>query len=174
MSKVEQKLKYELVGALVQVMLLNVEDGKDPVVVDSFELDASEYPVAFSTGDADVTKTLAGYGLQKLIQDRTSQVSESTQAKFEAMKVEGERLRGGVWRVLGERTATPKADPVLAQAIARIKGISVPQATAALSALDKETLKSMKEAPAVAAAMAEIRQEAQSAGSVDLSDLLGL
>lgn len=174
MTKAEQKLKYELIGTIVQVALLIVEDGKDAVVADSFELDASIYPSVFSTGDEAVTKTLAGYGLQKLIQDRTSQVSESTAAKFEAMKAEGERLLGGVWRVLGERTSTPKADPILAQAIARLKGISVPQATAALSALDKETLKTMRENPAVVDVMNAIRKESQEAGSVDLTDLLGL
>lgn len=174
MSKVEQKLKYDLVGSIVTVLLLNVEEGKDNVEADRFELDAAAYPAEFSTGDETVTKTLVGYGLQKLIQDRTSQVSESTLAKFEAMKAEGERLLGGVWRVIGERVSTPKADPILAQAIAKLKGISVPQATAALSALDKDQIKGMKEAPAVIEAMAAIRAEAQNAGDVDLSDLLGL
>jgi hypothetical protein len=177
MSKVDHKLQYSLVGTLVTVSLLAVVEGKEPEVARSFALDAADFPSSFATGDEAVTKTLAGYGLQKLIQDRTSQVSESTEAKFDAMLEEGERLKEtGEWRAAVERKsggATPKADPILAQAVSQVKGLDINVATAALAKLDKEGLKKIRENDAIKAAVDAIRQAAKSAEAVSLEDLLG-
>lgn len=176
MSKVEHKLQYSLVGTLVTVALMAHVEGKEPEQVRSFALDAADFPAAFATGDESVTKTLAGYGLQKLIQDRTSQVSESTEAKFDAMLEEGERLKEtGEWRAAVERKsggATPKADPILAQAVAQVKGLDINVATAALAKMDKEGVKKIRENPAIKEAVEAIRAAAKSAEAVSLDDLL--
>lgn len=176
MSKL--KLSYDLLGTLVTVVLLNVVEveGAEPTEteVNRFSLDAASFPAVFTTGDEAVTKSLAGYGLQKLIQDRTSQVSGDTQKKFDAMLAEGERLMGGEWRSAVERSsggATPKADPILAQAVAELQNLTIPVATAALSKLTAEQIKVMKDKPAVKAKCDEIREAAKSAEAVDLSDL---
>lgn len=176
MSKVEQKLRYNLVGTLVLVQLLNVEEGKEPEVAREFSLDAANFPASFATGDEAVTKTLAGYGLQKLIQDRTSQVTESTEAKFDAMLEEGNRLQEtGEWRAAVERKAggaTPKADPILAQAVSQVKGLDINVATAAIAKLDKEGVAKLRSNEAVKAAMDAIRKATKEAEAVDLDDLL--
>lgn len=175
--KVEHKLSYSLIGTLVTVSLMAHVEGKEPEVARSFALDASEFPESFATGDEAVTKTLAGYGLQKLIQDRTSQVSESAEAKFDAMLEEGERLKEtGEWRAQVERKsggATPKADPILAQAVSQVKGLDIHVATAALAKLDKEGLKKIRENADVKAAVESIRAAAKAAEDVSLEDLLG-
>jgi len=177
MSKQDYKLSYSLVGTLVTVSLMAHVEGKEPEVARTFSLDASEFPATFATGDESVTKTLAGYGLQKLIQDRTSQVSESAEAKFDAMLEEGERLKEtGEWRAASERKsggATPKADPILAQAVAQVKGLDINVATAALAKLDKDGLKKIRENPEVKAAADAIRMAAKQAEAVSLEDLLG-
>lgn len=178
MSKI--KLAYDLLGAVVTVALLNVVEveGKDDEVttLDSFEFDASQFPVSFSTSDEEVTKTLVGYGLMKLIQDRNSQVSGDAQKKFDAMKIEGQRLLDtGEWRAPVERQsggATPKADPILAQAVAQLQGISIPVATAALSKLSKEELATLKSKAKVIEVMDELRKASKEAEAVDLGDLL--
>lgn len=176
MSKVENKLSYSLIGTLVTVSLMAHVEGKEPEVARTFSLDASEFPSVFTTGDEDVTKTLAGYGLQKLIQDRTSQVSESAEAKFDAMLEEGERLKEtGEWRAAVERKsggATPKADPILAQAVAQVKGLDINVATAALAKMDKDGVKKIRENPAIKEAVEAIRAAAKSAEAVSLDDLL--
>lgn len=179
MSKVENKLQYSLVGSLVSVVLAQVSDDESVADVElgRFEFDAAEFPAEFQTGEEGVTKTLAGYGLLKLIQDRNSQVSGDAQKKFEGMQAEAQRLlETGDWRAPVNRAsgsgATPKADPILAQAVAELQGISIPVATAAIAKLEKEQIAAMKEKPAVKAKMDEIRQAAKDAEAVDLSDLL--
>jgi len=177
MSKVENKLQYSLIGSLVAVVLAQVSDDESvaDVEVGRFEFDAAEFPEVFQTGEEGVTKTLAGYGLLKLIQDRNSQVSGDAQKKFEGMQAEAERLKEtGDWRAPVNRAsggATPKADPILAQAVAELQGISIPVATAAIAKLEKEQIAAMKEKPAVKAKMEEIRQAAKDAEAVDLTDL---
>lgn len=174
MSKL--RLAYDLINTVVNVALVQVAEDESETVLKQFALDAAEYPESFTTGDEAVTKSLAGYGLQKLIQDRTSQVSGDVEKKFEAMLAEGERLKGGEWRAAVERSAggaTPKADPILAQAVAELQGLTIPVATAALAAMDKEKLAKLRANDRVKAVVDRIREESKAAATVDLGDLLG-
>lgn len=169
-----QKLKYAENGTVIVVSLVNEVEGKDDEVVRSFTFNAAEFPAQYKTGDEAVTKTLAAYGLKKLLQDRTSQVSSSVEDKFEAMLEEGMRLHDtDEWRsevVRASGGSTPKADPILAQAVAQLQGISVAVATASLSKLSKDEVAQIKANASVVALMDSIRAEMKTAaaGGTDL------
>lgn len=178
-AKNPMKLNYTLNGTTVTVTAHTGESNStytpaDVVLEQTF--DTGSFPETLTTGSEDITKSLAGYGLQKLLQDRTSQVTGSPKAKIEAMIAEAERLQTtGQWSALKERTSAPKGrvDSLLAQAVAELKSIPLPQAEASLKALDKEQRATIAENPAVAEVMARIKAEAKDAEAASLADLLG-
>lgn len=179
-------IDYVVDGSKVIVVLHNGETRgtyEEADVLKQAEFDSAQWPVAFVAGES--TKTLAAYGLSKLLQDRTSQEKESPQAKFEAMLAEAARLTtpdaDGVyfWREAATRGATGSRgtraiDSLLAQAIANLKSVSVLDASAALKAMDKDKLDALRSNAAVAAELERLKAEAKAADAsgVDLSDLL--
>ena len=179
-------IDYVVDGSVVRVVLLNGETRgtyEESDVLKQAEFDSAQWPVAFISGES--TKTLAAYGLSKLLQDRTSQEKESPQAKFEAMLAEAARLttpdENGAffWREAATRGSTGSRgtraiDSLLAQAIANLKGVSVLDASAALKAMDKDKLDALRSNAAVAAELDRLKAEAKAADAsgVDLSDLL--
>jgi hypothetical protein len=71
------RLHYINIGTIVTVVVHTGESNSTYEAVDilkQFEVDAADFPTSFSTGSDEVTKTLAGYGLQKLLQERTSRL----------------------------------------------------------------------------------------------------
>lgn len=172
------RLDYNLNGKVVVVTAHTGESNSTYTTEDikhQATFDVESFPELFSTGSEDITKSLSGYGLQKLLQDRTSQVTGNAQAKIEAMETEADRLRETKqWSALKERTASTKGrvDTTLAQAIAELKNIPIGQAEASIKALDKDQRAKIAENPAVAEIVARIKAEAKDVEATDLGDLL--
>lgn len=182
------KLAYFLTGTEVRIVL-HTADAKGEIgpadKVNEVVVDAAALPAIFMDGETQ--KTLMGYGILKLLQDRTSQVSSSTSDKFAAMVKEAQRLAEadeaghGKWKATVVRAegagsrSTKKVDTFLAQALVEIKGISLAQATEALKALDKEQVKALASNAKVVAIVERLKGEANAAGpeGADLADLLG-
>lgn len=183
------KLAYFLTGSRVAVVL-HTADAKGEIgpadKVNELVVDAADLPAEFK--DGDVMKKLAGYGLLKLLQDRTSQISSSTTDKFNGMVTEAQRLAQsgedgfGDWKaksVRAESTAvrsTKKVDTFLAQALVELKGITLAAATGALKALDKEQVKALAANEKVVAIVERLKAEgaASGEGGADLADLLAV
>lgn len=174
----EVKLDYKLNGTIVTITAHTGESNSNYVaedVINSAELDAADFPAILTTGSEDVTKSLVGYGLQKLLQDRTSQIKGAA-AKIDGMIAEATRLKETAqWSALKEREASApraaKVDSFLAQAVAELKGITVVQANAALGKLSKEERQSVADKEVVAGIVARLKAEAKDAETADLSDL---
>jgi hypothetical protein len=182
------KLAYFLTGSQVKIVL-HTADVKGEIgpadKVNELVVDAADLPVDFK--DGDVMKKLAGYGLLKLLQDRTSQISSSTADKFAGMVAEAQRLAEadeagfGAWKaktVRAESSAvrsSKKVDTFLAQALVELKGITLAAATSALKALDKEQIKALAGNEKVVAIVERLKAEgsADQASGADLADLLG-
>lgn len=173
------RLHYALVGTTVTVTAhtgASNSEYTETDIVKQVTVDANDFPASFTTGSEDVTKSLAGYGLQKLLQDRTSQVAGDVIAKLTAMEAEANRLKeSGQWserKEAAERTPRGKVDNFLARAIAELKGIPVVQAEASVKALEKEQREALSANPKVADIIARLKAEAKDAQAADLSDLL--
>lgn len=173
------RLHYALVGAIVTITAhtgASNSEYTDEQILKRLEVNAEDFPASFTTGSEDVTKTLAGYGLQKLLQDRTSQDAGDAVKKLEAMEVEANRLKeSGQWserKEASERAPRAKVDNYLARAIAQIKNIPLAQSEASLKALTKEQRDTLTANETVAGIIASLKAEAKDAKSVDLADLL--
>ena len=173
------RLHYALVGAIVTITAhtgASNSEYTDEQILKRLEVNAEDFPASFTTGSEDVTQTLAGYGLQKLLQDRTSQDAGDAVKKLEAMEVEANRLNeSGQWserKEASERAPRAKVDNYLARAIAQIKNIPLAQSEASLKALTKEQRDTLTANETVAGIIASLKAEAKDAKSVDLADLL--
>lgn len=175
------RLHYALVGQTVTVTAhtgASNSEYTEADIVKQIVVKAEDFPASFTTGDENVTKSLAGYGLQKLLQDRTSQVSGDAVAKLTAMEEEANRLMtSGQWserKEAAERAPRVKVDNYLARAIAQLKDIPVAQAEASVKALDKEQRDALSANPKVADVIAQLKAAAKDAQAADLSDLLAV
>jgi hypothetical protein len=173
------RLCYTLVGTVVTVVAHTGESNSeytDEQIIKSISYDANDFDV-FSTGTEGVTKTLMGYGLQKLLQDRTSQLVGGPLVKINGMEKEAARLHETKqWserKESAERTPRAKVCNLLAQAVALVQGIPVAQAEASLKALDKDIRARVAANPRVVATLETLKAEAKDAAAVDLGDLLG-
>lgn len=125
--------------------------------------------------DGDIQKSLAGYGLQKLLQDRTSGTKDAG-AKLAEMKVLfSDYFTAGLWKSPAKAssggTRGRKISATLAQAVGGLLDMTPIEAEANLKAADKEAFDALCKNPKVIAAVAEI--EASVVVSEDaLSDLL--
>lgn len=176
------RLEYKLNGTKVTITAHTGESNSvytPEQILSRIELDAAAFPAVFQTGNEDVTKTLVGYGLQKLMQDRTSQITGGPVEKLAGMKAEAERLQaGGPWSELKERAAsTPRSkrlDSALVQAVAELQNISLAKAEASLQALTAEQRNTIAANPKVADVVTRIRAEAKDTDAAGLLDgLLG-
>ena len=100
---------------------------------------------------------LMGYGYAKWLMDRVSGV-DMGQAKLDAMSEYLDLLREDKW-TKPRQAPTSRVTSVFEEAIAALKGISIPDAQKALKGYDKEAIAKMKANEAVVAKMAEIEQE---------------
>ena len=177
------KLAYFIGADAVRVVLHQAEKkgeiGPADIVQEAtFEVGA--FPAKFEDG-TDEGKTLAAYGLCKLVQDRTSQVAGCAE-KFNAMVAEGQRLsESGQWRNAVERKeGTPRSgsrrvDALVAKAVAELKKIDIVAAEAALKKLDKDNYEKITKSEAVVGLVAMYKADAamQPTAETDLADLLG-
>lgn len=148
-------------------------------VVQEVTLDVAGFPAKFEDGAEG--KTLAAYGLCKLVQDRTSQVA-GPKEKFEAMVKEATRLsETGQWRNPVERkegvvrAGSRRVDALVAKALSELKGIDLAVAEATLKKLDKENYEKITKNPKVVELVESYKKAADAEGGpvADLADLLG-
>lgn len=168
------KLHYSLVADIVTITLYRGEkfSDEDKEIIDTVVFEAGDCPAALL--DNAIEKSLAGYGLMKLLQDRTSQ-EKDPEAKLELMgEYFNEFFTKGLWKKpAAERSASTssrrKVGASLAEAIARLQGCTAVQAEAAVKALDKDTYDNLVKNERVVEMVKEVEGEAGDV--VDLSDL---
>lgn len=163
----ESKLHYEIHANGVRVHHYTGEKWSDEnkTVHGVTEFNVSDLPEVFKSNEGD--KTLAAYGLTKLLQDRTSQVKESAEAKLKAMGEYFGVFRSGTWREYKEASGEgkgrkPSIDPIFAQAIANLKNAPLAAVIGALQKKSKEERKAMAALEPVKAEMARLRTESAS------------
>lgn len=160
------KLHYDVGVDAVTVTLYEGEGwgDEDKNVIDTATFAVGDVPATLETNDE--AKSLAAYGLSKILQERPSGVSGADK-KLEAMRATFETLKSGKWREYREGGGSrgPKLDAIFVQAVADEKKVKVPQAEAALRKMDKATIKQIRNLPAIKDRMEKLRS---AAGEVEL------
>lgn len=155
-------LRFELDTARrVVKAILRQKDGDEFTPVDQREY-------GFDKVAAPLQGDVSLYGLSKFLQDRASD-SEAGPEKLATMDEYFALLCNGVWekeRQVGSPVVSPEVE-----AVARIKGISVPDAQRALKKYDAETKAKILGSEKVQTIAAQIRAERDNAQAVDLGDL---
>ena len=145
-------------------VLVQVWDYESETESDSAVFDFAELP-------DDIAPRVSLYGLAKVLSDRNSQVKENPKAKLDGMREVMERFRAGEWEA--ERTGgglgVVSAE---VQAIAELKGISIPDAQAALKAYDRETRQRILASSKVQERAKAIKTKREAAQPQKLDDLL--
>lgn len=162
------KLHYDVDANGVTVVEYEGEgwSDEDKKVLQEERFNVADVPAELTTNDEP--KSLAAYGLSKVLQERPSQIKGSAE-KLAAMRESFEVLKGGKWREYKEGGGSrgPKLDAIFVQAVADEKKVKVPQAEAALRKMDKDTIKQIRNLPAIQARMEKLRASAEE-GDVDL------
>jgi len=114
------------------------------------------------------------YGLSKFLQDRCSSTDTGPE-KLEAMKEEFQQLRDGQWKK--ERSGGGGGGGVAGvkpevEALARIKGVSIPEIQKSLKNYSKEQKEQIFGNEKVQEAAAQIREERKGYSDVDLDDMV--
>lgn len=136
----------------------------------------ADVPAELAAGDT--VKSLAGYGLQKLLQDRTSQIKDAGEKVVAMQALFSEFLCAGLWKTPAkERTSTGggsrrKITATLAQAVADLLGSTALEAEANLKALAKEKFDLIMANEKVVARVAELQAELATADGSSLDDLI--
>lgn len=165
-----KRIRYVLTATAVQAMLIEKIDDQEENVLQTLNFEVGD--VAGELQDGDNVKSLAAYGLSKILQDRTSSVKNED--KMAEMEEVFELLKTGQWRQRREGAGTKKAtiDPVFAQAIAEIKGCDVATATLALQSKTSEERKAMRALDLVKDKINELRERANEQAGDLLDDLV--
>lgn len=152
----EINYRYELDADKVTVISYSggkwSDEGK--TIHETVEFPLNEIPAELAT--ADGSKSVAAYGLLKLLQDRTSDVKGA--GKLEAMQEHFETFKAGQWRAYAERTGGV-GGKWLIMAIAGIKGVEEEQVRETLGGMTEEQRKAIANAPAVKAEIARLKAE---------------
>lgn len=140
---------------------------------DRFSIECDTVPEKLENGDSFAS--MKAYGIRAFLLDRTSQFREFGPVECLRRIQEHylETLAVGIYKAK-RATAAPKGsiDPLLAQAVAELKGLPVEQALASLKALTPDQRKQIASNAKIAERMATLRQETAEADVVDLGDLL--
>jgi len=123
----------------------------------------------FNSVHENLRNQTALYGLSKLIQDRSSDVKAGPD-KLQAMQEVLEQLTEGKWekaRVVGAPTVSAEVE-----ALAEVKGISIPDAQKALRKYDKAQREQILGNPAIVERAKAIRARREEAEDVSLDDLV--
>lgn len=141
--------------------------------VSRFEIPCDSVSDKLENGDSFAS--MKAYGIRAFLLDRTSQFREFGPAVCMERIQEhfNDTLAVDVYKA--RRAAAAKAgslDPLLAQAVAELKGLPVEQALASLKALTPDQRKQIASNAKIAERMAALRQETADADIVDLGDLL--
>lgn len=160
----EYSMVYELDdarGVVKGTLRLKDPDSGEFEAVETVEFALSEVPDALKT-------KINLYGLSKFVQDRASD-TEVGPDKIPAMTEVYNNLRNGQWekaRVVGSPTVSPEVE-----ALAEIKGITIPDAQKALRAYSKEQRETILKNPKIVERAAAIRERRATAEAVSLDDL---
>src|SRR3990172_5252414 len=126
---------------------------------------------AFRDVAESLRKRVSLYGLKKLLMDRTSQIKDAPIQKLKDMAAVLDRLGAGEWAA--ERAAGGLGvDSPEVEALAVLKGISIPDAQKALKAYSPEQRARILGNPQIVAAAAKIKQGREAAKPETLDDLL--
>ena len=140
---------------------------------DRFSIECSSVADKLENGDGFAS--MKAYGIRAFLLDRTSQFREFGPVEC-LRRIEEhyqETLAVGIYKAK-RATAAPKGsiDPLLAQAVAELKGLPVEQALASLKALTPDQRKQIASNAKIAERVALLHQETAEADIVDLGDLL--
>jgi hypothetical protein len=166
------KMNYQMTDSTVLVRVVDIavdgEGNESEEVLREKLFAVADVPAELADGEK--VKSLAAYGLTKLLQDRTSQLTDPLE-KFGAMEEAfANFFTQGLWKAPSQGGSRKAAvDPFFAQAVADLKGWSITQAVATIQALDKDQRATLREAEKVQEAMKALRSEA---GEVDVDELM--
>ena len=119
--------------------------------------------------DEAIRSRVSIYGLSKILQDRTSDMSDNP-ARLDAMQEVYDRLSSGQWQK--EREASGRTVNPLVEALAAIKGVEVSVIQTKLKSLEAETRDKILAHPKVVAMAAEITAKKEGAAEeLSLDDL---
>ena len=119
--------------------------------------------------DESIQQRAMMHGFNQKIRDAAAGFSKEKdyEGAFEAMLAVIEALQAGEWN--RKATAT-KGKGILAEAIARIKGVSVEAAQSAVAKANEDQVKAWQKNPKVASVMAEIVAERAKKRAADAAD----
>lgn len=131
------------------------------------DIDQKVFP--FSAINEKLVPNVSLYGLSKVLQDRTSDVKPGLE-KLDAMKEVLDQIAAGNWekaRVVGSPIVSCEVE-----ALAELKGISIPDVQKNLKKYDKDQRESILSNPVVKAKAEEIRTRRESAAEASFDDLV--
>lgn len=142
---------------------VTVKERESDEIIDTHSFPAAEV-------HESLRNNVALYGLSKLLQDRSSDTKTGPE-KLAAMKQVSEQLAEGQWekeRKVGAPTVSAEVE-----ALAQFKGITIPQAQAALRKYDKTAREAILGHAKIVELAAQIREARADEEVADLSDLAG-
>lgn len=183
---------FDLTKDSVTMTVFDNTDSDNPKELGSFVFDVNAIPAELEDGDNPV-KSLAAYGLSRLMQDRCSDytdgklaefarsVQEMADARIEAYKAVYDVLAEGQFRA--RKAASAKAgsavDTFFASGFSKFlceagKPVTIEQATAILQGLGNDERKALRADARIKGYIDEARREAREAvKDIDIAALLG-
>lgn len=158
-KKARLSVAYLTEEMVVQFKVLSADDQ----IVDSTAFSFDELPE-----DGEIRDKVSLYGLNKLLTDRTSD-EKNKRDKLLAMREVFDRLCGGEWAK--ERVVGAPVVSVFVEALAELKGISVPTAQKALSGYPKDTREKILANPKVTEIAERIKEEREESEEISLDEL---
>jgi len=151
----------------------NTDDMTVTIMVYDFDEETSldETVFSFRKVHATLQARTSLYGLKKILMDRTSQVKENPEAKLAAMADVMARLETGEWSAERQGGGLGVVS-VEVQALAQVKGITVPDAQLALKSYTKEQREKILSSAKVQEAAKALRAQREKAEVKSLDDML--
>jgi len=128
---------------------------------------------AFEDVAASLRNRVSLYGLKKLLMDRTSQVKDNPILKLKGMGEVLTRLGAGEWAAERAAGGLGVVSPEV-EALAALKGISIPDAQKALKAYSPEQREKILGNPKIVAEAAKIKAAREGEAVETLDDLLAV
>ena len=158
MAKSSMNYKYETASAVTWA-----SEGEETAVFDATSL------------NADIQDHILAYGLHHLLRDRTSALKDSGDKLTQANKIFSQFLAGS-WKAARASSGTTRGT-LLAQAIARLRNITLPEANEMVDGLPEENIKALRAHPEIKREIMRIKQEALDAAAdnsevTSIADLL--
>ena len=173
------KMNFAVTTAGVLAQRVKVDEAGEKTVLAERLFAVEDVPAELKDGELEA-KSLAAYGLSKLLQDRTS--SSASEVKLDDMEKVFESLAEGIWRVRKASTGgagkKPAIDAIFAAAVAEFLTAKAGQEVTAVTAqvklqsMDADSRKALRAHPDVAPIIERMKGEAEE-GAAALDDILG-